>query len=96
MVVTPDRGLGVELFTDVVVARPGLGYPYQLVERITVLILESRTVRGYDTVPDQRPFRTAERSATVGVCAWAASETASNVPSYSHGLRSVNKGVFGT
>lgn len=35
------------LFTDVVVSRPGPGYPYKPVERITDLTISTRTMRGF-------------------------------------------------
>ena len=40
-------GFSVELFTDVVVSQPGPGYPYQPVERLTELITETTTMRGF-------------------------------------------------
>lgn len=40
-------GFSLELFTDVVVSRPGPGYPYQPVERVTQLVGETRTMRGF-------------------------------------------------
>ena len=41
------EGFGVELFTDVVVSRPGPGYPYEPIERLTQLISETSTMRGF-------------------------------------------------
>lgn len=41
------EGFRVELFADVVVSRPGSGYPYQPIERIAHLIAEGGTVRGF-------------------------------------------------
>lgn len=40
-------GFSVQLFTDVVVSRPGPGYPYKPVERLTELITTTRTMRGF-------------------------------------------------
>ena len=40
-------GFSAELFTDVVVSRPGPGYPYQPVERVTKLVGETRTIWGF-------------------------------------------------
>ena len=40
----------VELFDDVVVSRPGPGYPYQPVERITELVQEAGMMRGFGMV----------------------------------------------
>lgn len=41
------EGFSVELFTDVVVSRPGPGYPYRPVERLTRLITETTAMRGF-------------------------------------------------
>ena len=38
---------GVELFTDVVVSKPGPGFPYKPVERLTELMRTTRTMRGF-------------------------------------------------
>lgn len=40
-------GFGIELFTDVVVATPGTGYPYAPIERLSTLINTTRTMRGF-------------------------------------------------
>ncbi len=40
-------GFSIELFTDVVISRPGPGYPYQPVERLTQLLAETTTMRGF-------------------------------------------------
>ncbi|WIV67988.1 helix-turn-helix transcriptional regulator [Natrialbaceae archaeon AArc-T1-2] len=40
-------GFSIELFTDVVVSRPGPGYPYKPIERLTELITATRTMRGF-------------------------------------------------
>ncbi|MFP9192633.1 helix-turn-helix transcriptional regulator [Natronosalvus vescus] len=40
-------GFSVELFTDVVISRPGPGYPYKPVERLTELIATANTMRGF-------------------------------------------------
>lgn len=40
-------GFDVELLADAVVSRPGPGYPYQPVERLTQLISEATTMRGF-------------------------------------------------
>ncbi|ELY50195.1 helix-turn-helix transcriptional regulator [Natronolimnohabitans innermongolicus] len=40
-------GFSVELFTDVVVSRPGPGYPYKPIERLTDLITTAGTMRGF-------------------------------------------------
>ncbi|WP_440770998.1 helix-turn-helix transcriptional regulator [Natronorubrum sp. DTA28] len=41
------EGFGVDLFTDAVVSVPGPGYPYQPVERLTQLLAETTTMRGF-------------------------------------------------
>ncbi len=41
------EGFSVGLFTDVVVSRPGPGYPYKPVERLTELITTTKTMRGF-------------------------------------------------
>lgn len=43
-------GFSVELFTDAVVSRPGPGYPYQPVDRITELVVETEVMRGFGMV----------------------------------------------
>jgi predicted transcriptional regulator len=43
------EGFSVDLFSDAVVSYPGPGYPYQPVERVTMLIEESTTMRGFGT-----------------------------------------------
>ncbi|WP_293033174.1 winged helix-turn-helix domain-containing protein [Natronococcus sp.] len=40
-------GFSIELFTDVVVSRPGPGYPYKPVERLTELITTTESMRGF-------------------------------------------------
>ncbi|MFP8952184.1 helix-turn-helix transcriptional regulator [Natrialbaceae archaeon A-arb3/5] len=40
-------GFSIELFTDVVVAQPGPGYPFKPVERLTDLITATRTMCGF-------------------------------------------------
>lgn len=40
-------GFSIELFGDVVVSRPGPGYPYTPVERFTECLETSRTMRGF-------------------------------------------------
>jgi len=40
-------GFSIELFTDVVVAQPGPGYPYRPIERLTDLIRTSKHMRGF-------------------------------------------------
>ena len=40
-------GFSIELFTDVVVSRPGPGYPYKPIERLTDLITTTMTMRGF-------------------------------------------------
>ncbi len=40
-------GFHVELFADAVVSRPGPGYPYQPIERLTHLLRETTTMRGF-------------------------------------------------
>lgn len=42
-------GFTVELFADAVVAFPGSGYPYEPVERITQILKETKTMRGFGT-----------------------------------------------
>ncbi|WP_331233167.1 helix-turn-helix transcriptional regulator [Natronorarus salvus] len=40
-------GFGVEMFTDVVLSRPGPGYPYEPVERLAGLLEGTTTMRGF-------------------------------------------------
>lgn len=40
-------GFDVESFTDVVIARPGPGYPYRPIERFTELLTDTTTMRGF-------------------------------------------------
>ena len=44
------QDFSVELFADVVVSRPGPGYPYQPVERITELVRDAGLMRGFGMV----------------------------------------------
>ncbi len=44
------EGFSIELFADVTVSRPGPGYPYQPVERITELVQEAGLMRGFGMV----------------------------------------------
>ena len=41
------EGFTVELFSDVVVSKPGPGYPYKPIERLTELLTTTRTMRGF-------------------------------------------------
>ncbi|WP_440763341.1 helix-turn-helix transcriptional regulator [Natronorubrum sp. DTA7] len=41
------EGFSIDLFTDAVVSVPGPGYPYQPVERLTNLLAETSTMRGF-------------------------------------------------
>ena len=41
------NGFSLELFSDAVVAQPGPGFPYKPVERLTDLITETSTMRGF-------------------------------------------------
>ncbi|MBX0324397.1 transcriptional regulator [Halomicroarcula sp. F13] len=43
------EGFSVEMFADATVSYPGEGYPYEPVERVTRLIKESDTMRGFGT-----------------------------------------------
>lgn len=40
-------GFSSMLFTDVVISQPGPGYPYKPIERLTELITETNTMRGF-------------------------------------------------
>lgn len=44
------EGFSVDLFADAVVSRPGPGYPYDPVERLTHLIQNTDRMRGFDTI----------------------------------------------
>ncbi len=44
------ENFSVELFSDVTVSRPGPGYPYQPVERITELVQDAGLMRGFGMV----------------------------------------------
>ena len=44
------EGFTIDLFADAVVSYPGLGYPYEPVERLTHLIKGTDRMRGFDTI----------------------------------------------
>ena len=44
------EGFSVDLFADAVVSRPGPGYPYEPVERLTHLIENTDRMRGFDSI----------------------------------------------
>lgn len=44
------EGFSVDMFTDAVVSRPGPGYPYEPVERLTQLIGGTDRMRGFDSI----------------------------------------------
>ncbi len=61
-------GFTVDLFADAVVSYPGPGYPYQPVERVTSLIEETETMRGFGTtVVKSSNLETACRSILDGM-----------------------------
>lgn len=44
------EGFSVDLFADAVISRPGPGYPYEPVERLTHLIQNTNQMRGFDSI----------------------------------------------
>ena len=44
------EGFSVDLFADAVVSRPGPGYPYEPIERLTRLIEGTDRMRGFDSI----------------------------------------------